>query len=60
MVFRDSHPCGKLSTNWCARFLMRISPIVHHLGRQARNRFSEHLSEMAVFRPLAENTDRLE
>ncbi len=56
MVFRDSHPCGKLSANWSTRFLMRISLIVHHLRRQARNRFSEHLSEMAVFCPSEPNT----
>jgi hypothetical protein len=56
MVFRDSHPCGKLSANWGTRFLMRISLIVHHLSRQARNRFSEHLSEMAAFRPLGLNS----
>jgi hypothetical protein len=41
---------GKLSTNWGARFLMKISLIVHHLGRQARNRFSVHLAEMATLR----------
>jgi hypothetical protein len=52
MVFRDSHPCGKLSANWGTGFLMRISLIVHHLSRQARNRFSEHFSEMPVLRPL--------
>jgi hypothetical protein len=33
MVFRDSHPCGKLSANWGARFLMRISLIIHKCGR---------------------------
>jgi hypothetical protein len=39
---------------------MKISLIFHHLGRQARKRFSEHLSEMPVLRPVAEAVDQCE
>ena len=35
MVFRDSHPCGKLSAIWGARFWMGISLITHYPGKKA-------------------------